>query len=124
LIQGGGMNTLNNGTYSLGALYNATNFTAGAIHKTADAVTVNFTQVPSLTTDHWKGTATAGLTKVWAASTGNSDGNWSATAGGFVQSLVPGADADVFISSTSLTIAPSARLSVPTCRSRVWHSRT
>jgi autotransporter-associated beta strand protein len=97
LIQGGGTNTLNNATYSLGTVYNASNFTVGAIEKSADAVTVDITQVPGLTTAWWKGTATAGLTKVWAASNGTADSNWSATAGGAVQPLVPGPDTDVTI---------------------------
>jgi len=107
LIQGGGTNTLHNATYALGTVFNATNFTVGAIHKAADAVTADIVQVPSLTTSWWKGTATAGLTKVWAASNGSSDGNWSATAGGAVQPLVPGANTDVIVSASSPAVAPT-----------------
>jgi autotransporter-associated beta strand protein len=106
LIRGGGTDTLNNATWSLGTVFNATNFTVGAIQKSTDAVTAAITQVPSLTTAWWKGTATSGITKIWAASNGSSDSNWSATSGGAVQSLVPGANTDVIVSSTSTTVPP------------------
>lgn len=106
LIQGRGTNTLNNATYTLGTVYNPTNFTVGSLTKTADMVNVAITQAPALTTAYWKGTATVNLTKVWAASNGSSDGNWSTTAGGSVQSLVPGAGADVVIPNTSPAVVP------------------
>jgi autotransporter-associated beta strand protein len=106
LIQGGSTNTLNNASYSLGSVFNASNFTVGAIRKTPDAVSVDITQVPSLTTAWWKGTATSSLTKVWAASNGSNDSNWSLTAGGSVQALVPGSSTDVIIPATSPMVAP------------------
>jgi autotransporter-associated beta strand protein len=107
LIQGGGTNTLSTATWSLGTVFKATNFTVGALNKTADTVSANITQVPALTTAYWKGTATSALTKIWAASNGSNDGNWSATAGGSVQSLVPGPDADVIIPNIAPAVAPT-----------------
>jgi autotransporter-associated beta strand protein len=107
LIRGNGTNTLNAATYSLNTVFNATNFTVGAINKSPDTVTADITQVPALATAFWKGTATANLTKVWAASNGAGDSNWSSTIGGSVQSLVPGADTDVIVSSSSPAVAPT-----------------
>ncbi len=106
LIQGGGTNTLGNATWSLGTVFNATQFTVGAINQSADTVTVDITQVPALATAYWRGTATAGLTKVWAASNGSNDSNWSATAGGALQPLVPGPTTDVIIPSLSPAVTP------------------
>jgi autotransporter-associated beta strand protein len=106
LIQGGGTNTLHNATWSLGTVFNATRFTVGAITKSPDAIRVDLTQVPMLASAYWKGTATSNITKQWAASNGSTESNWSTTPGGLVQSLVPGADTDVIISSTPPAVAP------------------
>jgi autotransporter-associated beta strand protein len=107
LIQGGGTNTMNNATYSLGTVFNATNFKVGALNKMADKVTVAITQAPAMTTAYWKGTATVGLTKIWTASNGSTDGNWSLTDGGIAQSLVPGSNADVIIPNTAPSVPPT-----------------
>ena len=54
------------------------------------------------------GVQLAGATNVWAASNGVSASNWTTTAGGAVQALVPSAGTDVTISATSPTTAPTA----------------
>lgn len=92
---------LDNGNYRL---VNATNYTA-TISKSATQVQITPTTATPLTAAYWKGTAAAGLTKVWAAASG-SDGNWAATAGGAAQGLVPGAGTHAYISANSPTVAP------------------
>ena len=72
------------------------------------SVTVTPTTVSPLGAAYWTGTATTGLTKIWAASDGSADSNWSASDGGSVQSLVPGSGADVIISSSTVALAPTA----------------
>jgi autotransporter-associated beta strand protein len=72
------------------------------------SVTVTPTTVSPLGAAYWMGTATTGLTKIWAASDGSADSNWSASDGGSVQSLVPGSGADVIISSSTVALAPTA----------------
>jgi autotransporter-associated beta strand protein len=114
LIQGlaGGPTNLSTATYTLGTVFNATNFTVGALSKTTTTVDVGITAATALTGDeaYWRGTATAGLSKVWAASNGSADSNWAKTAGGSVQSLVPGSAANVFIAASPTVAATTTTL--------------
>ncbi len=84
---------------------NPINYTA-VFSKSATQVQITPTTATPLTTAYWKGTTTSILSNRWAASDGNADGNWASTAGGSVQALVPGTNADVFISVTSPVVAP------------------
>lgn len=104
-------NTLDGATYTLGTVFNNTNFTVGStIGETGSTVTASITQTAQLGTAYWRGTGTAGLSKVWAASNGNAsspDSNWSTTAGGSVQALIPGTSTDVIIPNSTPTAAPT-----------------
>jgi len=102
VLSGGAGSTLNNPTYFL---LNSTNFTF-AINKTATSVSITLTSAAPLASAYWKGTTTAGISNIWAASDGSTDGNWAASAGGAKQALIPGPGANVYISATSPTVAP------------------
>jgi fibronectin-binding autotransporter adhesin len=109
LVKGnGGADTLNNATLTLGTVFNNTNFTVGALTTPDNTkIDVVIDAVTPLPTAYWKGTATAGLSKVWAASNGlaaGSDSNWTDINGGASSPLVPGAAADVIIASSSVTV--------------------
>jgi autotransporter-associated beta strand protein len=112
------------GTYSTGTTYPILSAASGldtgkytflnpidytmAVVLSPTSVTITPTTVSPLGAAYWTGTATAGLTKVWAASDGSADSNWSASDGGSVQSLVPGSGADVFIPATAPAVAATA----------------
>ena len=115
LVQGlaGGGTNLSTANYLAGIVYNATNFTVGALSKTTTTVDVAITTATPLTSAYWRATSltvnnVGPVTKVWAASYGTTS-NWSTTAGGIVQSLVPGSGADVFIAA-SPTVAPTGTI--------------
>ena len=99
--------TLNSATYSLGTVYNNTNFTVGAITKSATDLQVDIASQTALTTAFWKGGLTGG-TNVWAASNGSTQSNWTAISGGANQALIPGVGADVTISNSPVTTAPTS----------------
>jgi autotransporter-associated beta strand protein len=112
LVQGnGGSNTLSSATYTLGTVYNATNFTVGTtIGSTTGTVTAAITAATPLSgTVYWRGTGTAGISRVWAASNGNAgspDSNWTATNGGSTPTvLVPGSGVDVVVSSSAVNLS-------------------
>ncbi len=108
LVHGGGAgSTLNNATYSLGKVYNNTNFTVGALSKSATDVQVAITSATALTTAFWRG-GTANGASVWAVSDGSASSNWTSTSGGSVQALVPGSGTDVTFSDSTVTTAPTA----------------
>ena len=100
LIQGGGTNTLNNATYTLGTVYNNTDFIVGTITKTANTVTIATTAASTLPAAYWIG-GLAGNTNVWAASNGTSASNWRDSSG-TASAVVPGSTTDVVISSSNL----------------------
>ncbi len=100
-----GSSTLNNPTYSLGFVYNNTNFSVGTPTGTATSVTVPITSVAGLTSAYWKG-GLSGATNLWAASNG-SVSNWVTDLGGTATALVPGATTDVFLSATSISQNPN-----------------
>jgi len=108
LVHGGGAgSTLNNATYSLGKVYNNTNFTVGALSKSATDLQVGITSATALTTAFWRG-GTANGASVWAVSDGSASSNWTSTSGGSVQALVPGSGTDVTFSDSTVTTAPTA----------------
>ncbi|GEP45319.1 beta strand repeat-containing protein [Brevifollis gellanilyticus] len=108
LIQGGAGSSLNPAAVpTLGTVYNNSNFTVGALSRTASTLDVAITAQTALTGAFWKGGLT-GATNVWAASNGTTQSNFVATLGGADQALVPGAAADVTFSNSTITTAPTA----------------
>ncbi|MFO1522708.1 MAG: autotransporter-associated beta strand repeat-containing protein [Kiritimatiellia bacterium] len=65
------------------------------------------TAVAAITTAYWTG-GLSGAANVWAASDGSSASNWASTNGAAVQVLVPGSGADVIVSNSALTTAPTS----------------
>ncbi len=107
LLTGGAGSTLSTGTvYTLGTVYNPTNFTVGSPSATATTLSVGITAATPLTMAFWKG-GLAGSPSVWSASNGTTASNWATNAAGTATPLVPGAGTDVFFSSTGAA-SPSA----------------
>ncbi|PHX98997.1 MAG: hypothetical protein CK530_06615, partial [Planctomycetaceae bacterium] len=112
LIAGGGSSSLNNATYSLGTIYNNTNFTVNStLTKTATDLKASVTNATALTTAYWKGTGTTNAT-IWSASSnGAVQSNWTSDAGGTtITTVVPGATTDVFFSATGATAPTTTTL--------------
>ena len=109
LITGGAGSSLNPATApTLGKVFNNTNFTVGALSRPdAFNLQVAVTSQTALTTAYWRGVATAGITKIWSASDGSANSNWTSTDGGAVQALIPGAGTDVFFSANTVTNTPT-----------------
>ncbi len=108
LVSGGSGSSLNPATApALGKVFNNSDFTVGALSRTASTLDVAITAATPMTTAYWVGGLTGG-TNVWTVSNGSSSSNWSATAGGSVQALVPGAGTDVIMSGSSPAVAPTA----------------
>jgi autotransporter-associated beta strand protein len=99
LISGGGGSSLNPAVPpTLGKVYNNTNFTVGSLTSAPASITVGVTAATPLTDAYWSG----GFNNEWAASDGTTaTSNWTATAAGPAQPLVPGAAANLIISATS-----------------------
>jgi autotransporter-associated beta strand protein len=110
LVQGGAGSSLNGAAYTPIAM-NPTNFTLSNLAVSPALITIDVTSQPALAGPvYWQGTATPGITNVWAASNGNvatPDSNWTAVLGGPVTPLVPGAGADVVISNAPVISAPT-----------------
>lgn len=106
LIHGDTGSTLNAATYSLGMVYNNTDFTLGTLSATATDLTIPVTSQTPLATAYWKG-GLLGATQVWAASNGSTQSNWVATSGGANQALAPGAGTDVIFSNSTVTTSPN-----------------
>ena len=85
--------------YTLGKLYNTTNFNVGNLGQSDTAVTVDVTPNTALTSETWKG-GYGGGNNVWAISDGNSASNWT-TDGSTITSLTPGSAAAVSFTSTN-----------------------
>ena len=92
---------LTGGTYTLGTVFNNTDFTVSGFTRAAGAISVAVTSQTALTGNvSWKGGLT-GNTGVWAASNGSTQSNWQVT-DGVNQPLAPGAATDlVFSTATS-----------------------
>jgi len=108
LIHGvGASSTLNAATYSLGTVYNNTNFTVGALSGNSTDLQVAITSATALTAAYWTG-GLSGATNVWSASDGSANSNWVTSAAGGATALVPGAGADLTISANTVVSAPTA----------------
>ena len=84
---------LNGATYSLGNVYNASNFTvnSGSLSDSATAITVGITAATTPATEYWEGGYSGG-SSVWSISNGSTSSNWSTTSSSDVAtSLTPGA---------------------------------
>ncbi|MCX6848641.1 MAG: autotransporter-associated beta strand repeat-containing protein, partial [Verrucomicrobia bacterium] len=90
------------GTYSLGNLYNVTNFKVTGITATDTLVYFNTASTASLTAAYWKG-GYSGAANVWAVSDGSTSSNWATDLAGTATGLVPNVGTDVFLSATSNT---------------------
>jgi autotransporter-associated beta strand protein len=93
--------------FTLGKVYNNSDFTVSPLATTPTAVRTAVTLVSQLPAAYWTG-GLAGVPNVWAVSNGSTISNWVATSGGASQPLVPGAATEVFISSSAVTTAPTA----------------
>jgi autotransporter-associated beta strand protein len=102
VAQGGGLVNTNgsSGTYSVGNLYNVTNFTVTGITATDTLVQFDIATATALTAAYWKGGFT-GAANVWAVSNGSTQSNWATDIGGTNTGLVPSIGTDVFVSATS-----------------------
>jgi fibronectin-binding autotransporter adhesin len=91
---------LTGGTYTLGAVFNNTNFTLSNFTRTATAISVDVNSATALSGNvFWKG-GLAGNTGVWSASNGTTQSNWQVT-DGVNQPLAPGATADLVFSTAT-----------------------
>jgi autotransporter-associated beta strand protein len=93
---------LDGGTYTLGTVFNNSDYTVTNFQRTGIAISVDVATATALSGNVlWKG-GLAGNTGVWAASTGLSGGasNWQVT-NGVDQPLVPGATADLVFSAAN-----------------------
>lgn len=94
---------LNGASYTLGNLYNVTNFTVSSVGGDAGSIYVNLTAVSALTSAYWKG-GFSGAANVWAVTNGTSASNWTTDAAGLNGTgLVPGTTTDVIFSATGAT---------------------
>jgi len=99
LITASGGLTSGGASYTLGTLYNATNFTVSSLSATDTTVSINVASAAILTAAYWKGGLSAG-NNVWALSDGTTS-NWVTNANGTgATPLVPGAGATVHFSAT------------------------
>ncbi len=105
LLAAGAGSTLSNATYSLGKVYNPTNFTVSGVGATATTITATIAAAAPLASAFWVG-GLAGSPSVWAASNGSTTSNWASNAGGTATPLVPGAGTNVFFSSTAAPTDP------------------
>jgi len=98
LLQAGAGSNLAATTYSLGTVYNNTNFTVGAPSATATTLTVGITSAAPLAAAYWVG-GLPGNPNVWSASNGISMSNWASDNIGTPTPLIPGAGTNVFFSA-------------------------
>ena len=107
LTAGGGLTT-GSPIYTLGNIYNATNFTVtpGSLTATSTALSVGVTQQNSglsLSNEYWIGGYSGGA-NVWALSDGTATSNWASNSDGTgITSLVPGTNTTVTLSATGAT---------------------
>ena len=107
LLTAGVGSNLASAAYSLGNVYNATNFTVSAVGATATTITATIASVLPLTDAFWVG-GLAGSPSVWSASNGSTASNWGSTSAGVATPLVPGAGTKVFFSATPTLGSPSS----------------
>ncbi|WP_050030969.1 autotransporter-associated beta strand repeat-containing protein [Verrucomicrobium sp. BvORR034] len=90
---------LDTGTYTLGKLYNLTNFRVNSIGKTATSVFLDVSAEEELATAWWKGGFSASDGNVWAITDGSTKSNWASDAAGTNTSLTPGASTNLIFSA-------------------------
>jgi autotransporter-associated beta strand protein len=95
---------LDGATYTLGKVYNPTNFTVnpGTLAASPTAVSIGITSATALTSEYWKG-GLSGSPAVWAISNGTTASNWASDATGTATPLTPGATATINFSSAGAT---------------------
>ncbi|MEK0445813.1 MAG: hypothetical protein RLZZ399_1134 [Verrucomicrobiota bacterium] len=98
LVSGGAGSNLAGGTATL-SLFNTTNFTVGALTRSASAIQLQLAPATALTSVYWTGGFSGG-NGIWAMSDGMSASNWAATDGGPSQALVPGSTATVYFNES------------------------
>jgi fibronectin-binding autotransporter adhesin len=103
--------TAGGATYTLGNVYNNTNFTVALGTPTDTTIPVTATPVAALPTAYWTGGLALG-NNVWALSNGSTASNWSAAfVGGAAQALVPGPSTNLvlgtgdFVLGADMTVA-------------------
>ena len=102
VAQGGGLVNTNGsaGTYSVGNLYNVTNFTVTGITATDTLVQFDVAPATALTAAYWKGGYT-GLSNVWSVSNGSTLSNWTTDLAGTLNTgQVPSSGTNVFVSAS------------------------
>ncbi len=100
---GGGGTTLNNGTYTLGTVFNNTDFTvASTLTKSTTGLFIDVTKATPLNVGTFYVGNLPNATNVWAASNGINRSNFATTSGATSQVLVPGSTASVTIDDNSL----------------------
>ncbi|WP_346333688.1 autotransporter-associated beta strand repeat-containing protein [Prosthecobacter sp. SYSU 5D2] len=105
---GGGL-TSNGTTYTLGAVYNTTDFTV-TLQATDTQLTATTTAATPLANAYWFG-GFAGDNDAWAASDGSTQSNWVMNADGTGSTgLVPGAGTNVFFSATGGSLPATTEL--------------
>jgi fibronectin-binding autotransporter adhesin len=95
---------LDGASYSLGNVYNATNFTvnAGTLAASPTALSIGVTSATALAAEYWKG-GLSGSPAVWAVSNGTTASNWASDAAGTATPLTPGAAASLIFSAAGAT---------------------
>ena len=93
-------------SYSLGKVYNPSNFTIGSLVASATALSVAVTAQVPLGSIYYTGGLTNGNGE-WAASDGSTASNWAADAAGLATSLTPGASSNVQFTNPGAAL-PSA----------------
>lgn len=94
---------LDGASYTLGNLYNATNFTVTGVGGDATSIFINLTAIDAIATAYWKG-GFVGAANEWAVTNGTSASNWTTDAAGLNGTgLVPGTTTDVIFSAAGAT---------------------
>ena len=93
---------LNNATYSIGSVFNASNYTLSGLSQSDTAVSISTAAATPLASVYWKGGFADG-NNVWAISNGSTASNWASDVGGTDTSLTPGSGSTVIFSATGAT---------------------
>jgi autotransporter-associated beta strand protein len=107
LIHGGAGSSLNPATTPTVNYLNDTSFSASNFTRTATDLQVTLSAVTPLTAAYWNG-GLSGASNVWAVSDGSTHSNWVSSASGGTTPVVPGSGADVYISASAPTVAPTS----------------
>ena len=89
-------------SYTLGNVYNNTNFTVGGVSASPTALSVTATPAAALATAYWGGGFTGG-SHAWAISDGSTNSNWWTGVDGGASPVVPGPTTAVVLSGNGAT---------------------